>query len=231
MTPAVKNWKLSNDSTKERIQEWEEIRERLQTPIRLPHAVNLHLIRHAESKVNADKRVTGLQDVELTADGERQAKDVSTKLFKYYDLAFTSGLKRAGRTLEIALESGDIKVADLVVDNRLNERSLGVLEGQKFRWIPEYADGDLKYAPEKGENYESVARRILSFLIELADYTVETQIRHILISSHMGPMRIMVGILKQEEDPVTVLGLKFPNTQVIKLTWDRLEIPGFLKNV
>jgi len=227
----VGDWKVLNNFRTDKDREWEKIRERLKNPIKLPNSVELHLIRHAESTINADKRVTGLQDIELTFYGEKQASYLGTKLLKQYDLAFVSGLQRAQKTLQIAIQSGDIKVEKIFIDSRLNERSLGVLEGQKYRWIPEYACGDLKYAPENGENYESVARRIFTFLIELSDYVIDNQIKHILISSHMGPLRILVGILKEEVEPASVLGFKFSNAQVVKIVWDSLSIPGFLKDI
>lgn len=191
----------------------------------------MHLIRHAESRINADKRVTGSQDVELSSFGEEQAKHLGTQLDSYYDLAFTSTLQRSRRTLEIAIESAGIRIGDILQDRRLNERSLGILEGQKSRWIREYVYGDLNYAPERGESYKRVAQRILSFLLDLAHCTSEEPLSRILISGHMGPMRIMVGLLMQEKDPATVLSLKFSNTEVIKLTWERLQIPGFLVSI
>jgi len=217
------------NSSDRSIWSWEEIRERLRNPVMLPVSVNLHLIRHAQSKVNADKRVTGAQDVDLTPLGEEQAVFLGKKLLSHYDIAFTSTLKRSRKTLELAVGSSGIKVGGILADSRLNERSLGVLEGQKWRWIPEYAYGDLKYAPEDGESYEEVSRRIFSFLIGLADDILQHPVQDILISGHMGPMRIMVGILMEQEDPSTVLSFNFSNTEVVELTWNRLIIPGFLR--
>lgn len=230
LTQNAEDSTLLNTSKSGSILEWKEIRERLQSPIALPAPVKLHLIRHAQSKINADKRVTGSQDVELTPAGEEQAASLCEKLLPRYDIAFTSTLKRSQKTLELAMESGSIEVGEIFRDSRLNERCLGVLEGQEWRWIPEYAYGDLAYAPQDGESYEAVAKRVLSFLIELADCTLEYSIKNILISGHMGPMRIMVGILKDKEDPATVLNFTFSNTEVVELTWSRLAIPGFLRD-
>lgn len=222
---------LTEKPTK-RILEWREILDQLQEPIMLPVPIKLDLIRHAESKINANKRVTGVQDVELTPAGEEQAINLGLKLDDNYDLAFSSALKRSQKTLDIAIKSGKIEVGKIIQDYRLNERNLGVLEGQAYRWIPEYAYGDLMYAPEKGENYEKVAKRIFSFLLDLSkDALQERFISKVLISGHMGPMRIMIGILLEEEDSAKVLALKFSNTEVVQLTWRRLQIPGFLKEV
>lgn len=229
LTQDLEASKSLNASNSNSILSWEEIRERLRNPLTLPAPVNLHLIRHAQSKVNADKRVTGAQDVDLTPLGEEQATSLGSKLLPYYHVAFTSTLKRAQKTLELALEGSNTRVEDILRDSRLNERSLGSLEGQEWRWIPEYAYGDLKYAPEGGESYEEVAKRILSFLIELSDRLLEHPIHNVLISSHMGPMRIMAGILTEQEDSATVLSFTFSNTEVVELTWNRLIIPGFLR--
>lgn len=209
---------------------WEKLSNRLEQGIVLPYPIDLHLIRHAESEVNARKLVTGSQDVELTSFGERQAANLGKKLSKNYDLAFVSGLKRSQRTLEIALKSGDIHVQEIYRDDRLNERSLGILEGGAYRWIPEYAQGELSYAPQGGESYESVAYRVLAFLIDVIDYSCHHP-KKILISGHMGPMRIMVGILQEETDPASVLNMKFSNTEVVKLSWKHLKIPVFLENL
>lgn len=213
------------------VREWREIQELLQDTLVLYSPVSLHLIRHAESRINADRRVTGSQDVDLTPNGEEQAARLGRKLSKYYDLAFASTLQRSQKTLEIAINSGGIKVGHVFRDHRLNERSLGVLEGQEFQWIPEYACGDLNFAPEQGESYEKVAKRIFSFLIDLAYYTSENRMTKILISGHMGPMRVMAGIIREESDPVKVLGLTFPNAEVVKLSWKSLQIPGFLQEI
>jgi len=211
---------------------WSEIDRQLQDPILLYKTVEIHLIRHAESELNAEKRITGSQDVKLTIKGEMQAINLGAKLDEYYNIAFCSSLQRSQKTLELALENGRtgrINVENYFTDKRLNERSLGVLEGQKSQWIPAYAVGDLNYAPENGESYAEVARRIFSFLLELANFVRENESNKVLICGHMGTMRIMVGILEDQEDAVNVLGFSFPNAEVFKLKWRQLRIPGFVK--
>jgi broad specificity phosphatase PhoE len=209
---------------------WAEIQEQLQKPIVFPKPIDLHLIRHAETETNADKLITGSQDVKLTSKGEEQAISLGEKLEKYYDIAFASELQRSQKTLEIALHEGRVSVDNLLADKRLNERSLGVLEGQRSRWIPEYDAGDLHYAPEEGESYSKVAQRTLSFLLDVADFVVDKDINKILICGHMGSLRILVGIIEEQENPVTVLGLSFLNAEVYKLAWNRLRIPKFLQD-
>jgi broad specificity phosphatase PhoE len=140
-------------------------------------------------------------------------------------------MERSQKTLEIALKEGKVNLENLLVDKRLNERSLGVLEGQRSRWIPEYEAGDLNYAPPEGESYLEVAQRTLSFLLDLAEFVSDNDINKVLICGHMGPLRIMVGIIEEQENPVSVLGLSFRNAEVYKLAWNRLTIPKFIQGV
>lgn len=225
-----------SDKFTDNILSWEKIRERLRNPVMLERAVELHLIRHAETESNAAGKITGSQDVNLTEKGEKQASELGKKLDQHYDIAFFSGLKRSKKTLDIAIESGNVRVDNISKDERLNERSLGILEGGKRQIIPAYAAGDLNYAPQKGETYGEVAQRILSFLIELYDWVVlneatKKEVTKVLICGHMGPMRIMVGIIEEREDPATVLGFSFPNAEVVRLKGSCLKIPDFLEGV
>ncbi|HYG25297.1 MAG TPA: 2,3-diphosphoglycerate-dependent phosphoglycerate mutase [Caulobacteraceae bacterium] len=92
----------------------------------------LVLLRHGQSQWNLENRFTGWVDVDLTAEGEAQAKKAG-ELIKAagikFDRAFTSVLTRAIRTGESALaEAGQGDLA-MVRDWRLNERHYGGLTG------------------------------------------------------------------------------------------------------
>lgn len=211
--------------------EWPQIRHKLLHPIKFPKSIELHLIRHAETEINAAGRITGTQDCPLTLNGERQAINLGKKLDKHYDIAFCSKLQRSQKTLELALDNSNTSVGIISVDKRLNERSLGVLEGQKHHSIAAYAAGDLNYAPPGGETYNQVARRILSFLLELSNYVLDKEVNKVLICGHMGVMRILVGIIEDQDNSVSVLGLSFSNAEVFRVTWTQLIIPAFLKDI
>jgi broad specificity phosphatase PhoE len=213
-----------------RILSWKEISKRLQSPIIFPNTKTLHLIRHAETESNAGGRITGAQDVKLSVQGEKQGSQLGQKLDDCYDIAYCSTLERSRKTLELALSNGQIKVGKVIEDERLNERSLGVLEGQKRQMIAAYAAGDLNYAPQEGESYTEVALRIFSFLLDLTDLCADNEINKVLICGHMGPMRILVGIIEEEKEPATVLAFSFPNAKVLKLNWSQLKIPEFLED-
>jgi 2,3-bisphosphoglycerate-dependent phosphoglycerate mutase len=90
------------------------------------------LLRHGESEWNKENRFTGWTDVDLSAKGIEEAHQAG-KLMKEggysFDLAFASVLKRAIRTLWIALDEMDLMWIPVRNSWRLNERHYGALQG------------------------------------------------------------------------------------------------------
>ncbi len=93
--------------------------------------IKLVLLRHGESTWNKENRFTGWTDVDLTEQGISEAHE-SARLLKEggytFDLAFTSVLKRATKTLDIVLKDMAISVP-IKYSWRLNERHYGALQG------------------------------------------------------------------------------------------------------
>ena len=92
----------------------------------------LVLLRHGESTWNRENRFTGWKDVDLSERGLVEAAEAGRLLREEgyaFDLAYTSLLKRAIRTLWIALDVLDRMWIPVVKDWRLNERHYGALEG------------------------------------------------------------------------------------------------------
>ncbi|OGX10930.1 MAG: phosphoglyceromutase [Omnitrophica bacterium RIFOXYB12_FULL_50_7] len=90
------------------------------------------LIRHGESTWNKENRFTGWTDVDLSEKGLKEAQDGGQLLKKegyVFDIAFTSVLKRAIRTLWIVLDQMDLMWIPVIRDWRLNERHYGSLQG------------------------------------------------------------------------------------------------------
>ncbi|MEO5676368.1 MAG: 2,3-diphosphoglycerate-dependent phosphoglycerate mutase [Usitatibacter sp.] len=89
-------------------------------------------LRHGESTWNRENRFTGWTDVDLTQKGVEEAR-AAGRLLKLegfeFDIAYTSVLKRAIRTLNLALEEMDRLWLGVVKDWRLNERHYGALQG------------------------------------------------------------------------------------------------------
>jgi 2,3-bisphosphoglycerate-dependent phosphoglycerate mutase len=91
------------------------------------------LLRHGESQWNLENRFTGWTDVDLSADGLEQARRAGQLLHGNgytFDIAYTSYLKRAIRTLWLALDHMDAMWLPVVKDWRLNERHYGALQGE-----------------------------------------------------------------------------------------------------
>ena len=92
----------------------------------------LVLLRHGESLWNKENRLTGWTDVDLSEKGEAEAR-AAGKLLKsegyVFDVAFTSVLKRAIRTLWIALDQMDLMWIPVIRTWKLNERHYGALQG------------------------------------------------------------------------------------------------------
>ena len=104
----------------------------------------LVLIRHGESTWNLENRFTGWTDVDLTPTGVDQAKNAG-RLLKaegyQFDVAYTSVLKRAIRTLFLALDEMDRTWLPVVKSWRLNERHYGGLQGlNKADMAKQYGD-------------------------------------------------------------------------------------------
>jgi len=90
------------------------------------------LLRHGESVWNKENRFTGWTDVDLSEKGIEEAKKAGQVLKKegfIFDLAFTSVLKRAIRTLWITLDQMDLMWITVNNSWRLNERHYGDLQG------------------------------------------------------------------------------------------------------
>jgi 2,3-bisphosphoglycerate-dependent phosphoglycerate mutase len=92
----------------------------------------LVLLRHGESEWNKKNLFTGWRDVRLTETGEREAREAGQALAAegfHFDIAYTSLLARAIKTLWLALEGLDQMWIPVVKDWRLNERHYGQLQG------------------------------------------------------------------------------------------------------
>ena len=92
----------------------------------------LVLIRHGQSRWNEQNRFTGWTDVDLSPKGRQEAKEAGDVLKAggyTFDVAYTSVLKRAIRTLWIVLDEMDLMWIPVQRSWRLNERHYGALQG------------------------------------------------------------------------------------------------------
>ncbi|WP_312469710.1 2,3-diphosphoglycerate-dependent phosphoglycerate mutase [Neobacillus sp.] len=104
----------------------------------------LVFIRHGQSLYNLENRFTGWVDIDLTEDGYNGAREAGEILAKHgftFDVAHTSVLKRAIRTLWILLHEMDLVWIPIQKSWRLNERHYGALQGMnKDEIISQYGE-------------------------------------------------------------------------------------------
>ncbi len=108
----------------------------------------LVLLRHGQSTWNLENRFTGWTDVDLTPHGHVEAH-AAAELLKEggftFDLAYTSVLKRAIRTLWLVMDDMDLMWLPVHRDWRLNERHYGALQGlNKSETASKYGDDQVK---------------------------------------------------------------------------------------
>ena len=106
--------------------------------------MKLVLIRHGESQWNLENRFTGWKDVDLSPKGMEEAKAAGRALKEMglvFDVAYTSYLKRAIKTLNFVLEEMDELYIPVNKSWRLNERHYGALQGlNKAETAKKYGD-------------------------------------------------------------------------------------------
>jgi 2,3-bisphosphoglycerate-dependent phosphoglycerate mutase len=108
----------------------------------------LVLVRHGESTWNKENLFTGWTDVDLSKKGVQEATEGGRVLKEQgyiFDIAFTSVLKRAIRTLWIVLDEMDLMWIPVIRDWRLNERHYGALQGlNKAQMAEKFGDKQVK---------------------------------------------------------------------------------------
>ena len=106
------------------------------------------LLRHGESTWNKENLFTGWTDVDLSEKGIEEANEAGQVLKKEgytFDIAFTSVLKRAIRTLWITMDAMDLMWIPVYRDWRLNERHYGALQGlNKAETAAKYGEDQVK---------------------------------------------------------------------------------------
>lgn len=106
------------------------------------------LLRHGQSTWNLENRFTGWTDVGLTPQGEQEAHTAAQALSQngfVFDLAYTSVLRRAVKTLWIVMEDMGIEWLPVINAWQLNERHYGALQGlNKAEMASKYGDAQVK---------------------------------------------------------------------------------------
>jgi len=165
----------------------------------------LVLVRHGQSDWNLKNLFTGWRDPDLTEQGVNEAKAAAARLKSAgirFDVAYTSVLSRAQRTLSIIeaeLGAGEIPTTR---DQALNERDYGDLSGlnkddarerwgdaQVHQWRRSY-----DVPPPGGESLKDTAARVLPYYIQFILPRVMAGER-VLVAGHANSLRALVLVL------------------------------------
>ena len=196
----------------------------------------LVLLRHGESDWNRENRFTGWTDVDLSQKGVEEAR-AAGRLLKSggyaFDLAFTSVLKRAIRTLWLALDELDRMWLPEMKDWRLNERHYGALQGlsksemaakfgeqQVLTWRRSYDTPPPALAPEdprseaRDPRYAGIAvprteclKDTVARVVPYWEQAIAPQVRagkRVLIAAHGNSLRALVKYLDNISDAAIV---------------------------
>jgi 2,3-bisphosphoglycerate-dependent phosphoglycerate mutase len=165
----------------------------------------LVLVRHGQSEWNLKNLFTGWRDVDLTEQGIAEARAAGRKLKQQgirFDIAFTSALKRAQRTLDLMLEEMDQTDIPVIKDQALNERDYGDLAGlnkddARQRWGAEQVHvwrRSYDVAPPAGESLKDTAARVLPYYIqEILPHVLRGE--RVLVAAHGNSLRALVMVL------------------------------------
>jgi 2,3-bisphosphoglycerate-dependent phosphoglycerate mutase len=167
----------------------------------------LVLVRHGQSEWNLKNLFTGWRDVDLTEQGIKEAREAGRKLKAQglsFDIAFTSALKRAQRTLDLVLEEMGLTNIPVVKDQALNERDYGDLSGlnkddARKKWGEEQVHiwrRSYDVAPPGGESLkDTVARTLPYYVTEILPRVLRGE--RVLVTAHGNSLRALVMVLER----------------------------------
>ena len=191
----------------------------------------LVLVRHGQSDWNLKNLFTGWRDIDLTEKGVAEAREAGRKLKAQgikFDVAFTSVLKRAERTLDLMLTELGQTAIPVFKDQALNERDYGDLVGlnkddARKKWGEEQVHiwrRSYDVAPPGGESLRDTAARVLPYYIrEILPRVLRGD--RVLVSAHGNSLRALVMVLdKHTPDTITKLNLETGIPMIYRLNAD-----------
>jgi len=191
----------------------------------------LVLVRHGQSDWNLRNLFTGWRDVDLTEQGVKEAREAGRKLKAQgitFDVAYTSALKRAQRTLDLMLaEMGQTKLP-VFKDQALNERDYGDLSGlnkdeARKKWGEEQVHiwrRSYDIAPPGGESLkDTLARTLPYYVTEILPRVLRGE--RVLVAAHGNSLRALVMVLdRHTPETITKLNLETGVPMIYRLNAD-----------
>ncbi|HTA77671.1 MAG TPA: 2,3-bisphosphoglycerate-dependent phosphoglycerate mutase [bacterium] len=189
----------------------------------------LVLVRHGQSQWNLENKFTGWVDVPLTEQGEQEAHRAGRNLKGlHFDIAFTSDLQRAQKTLAIILSEIGQTNLTIIKDKALNERHYGDLQGlDKAETAKKFGDEQVKIwrrsydiAPPNGESLKDTAARTLPYFDAQIVPLLQGG-KNVLVAAHGNSLRSIVMHLEHlTKEQVLELNLETAVPRVYSLDKD-----------
>lgn len=190
--------------------------------------MKLILVRHGETKENAELIMQGQEYGTLSEKGKKQAEKVAERLKDFdLDYIFSSDLER---TRDTAKEIAKYHNTPIKFVEEIRERDAGIFNGKPVeKFVEEREAKELdahEFKPQGGEDYQEVKERTAKFLEELIEgYQGET----VLLVSHGTAMKIMTTYLLNKDLSETS-ELSQDNTAVNIFEFDGEEVKNYLLN-
>ncbi|HEY7231134.1 MAG TPA: 2,3-bisphosphoglycerate-dependent phosphoglycerate mutase [Pseudolabrys sp.] len=191
----------------------------------------LVLVRHGQSDWNLKNLFTGWRDVDLTEKGVAEAREAGRKLKAQgikFDVAFTSALKRAQRTLDLMLTELGQTAIPIFRDQALNERDYGNLVGlnkddARKKWGEEQVHiwrRSYDVAPPGGESLkDTLARALPYYVTDILPRVLRGE--RVLVAAHGNSLRALVMVLdKHTPESITKLNLDTGVPMIYRLNAD-----------
>lgn len=194
---------------------------------------DFYFARHGETDWNRERRYQGSMDIPLNERGRLQA-DANGELLRFLFEEegvdpgalnwFASPMIRARETMERMRAAFSAPLPEVHYDQRLVEISFGEFEGRlhdeisRERYAPAPGQRDSSYwdfRPDKGENYDDLARRLLAF--------AETLTHNSVIVAHGGVLRVLRHLV-EGADRVEVLNWEPPQGVICHFSKGRMTL-------
>lgn len=166
--------------------------------------MKLILIRHGQSQWNLENKFTGWKDVDITETGKKEAYNAALQIKgEHIAIAFTSKLIRAQHTLQIIQQVCGWQDIPVIMDQALNERAYGNLEGlnkaetaqrfgeeQVYLWRRSY-----DISPPGGESLKDTYNRVIPYFQSFILPQLQLG-KNVLIVAHGNSLRALVMYLE-----------------------------------
>ena len=176
--------------------------------------MNLYIVRHGQTDYNLNNIIQGISDIPLNLNGIGQIQKLKGRVDKLkIDLAITSPVLRTRQTTQILLGTRNVPI---IIDKRITERKMGILEGKSIKMYDAKAYWNYKLNYDNNEQVEKIwdlFDRTRAFLIDIIKTYPD---KNILLVSHGATIRALHYNIVGFNESDYLLNFKVPNGCLFK---------------